>query len=543
MLAEIKSDSFRKKLITFHTGLNIVLGDEKASNSIGKSNLLLIIDFVFGGDTYLTHSKDVIEHLGEHFFYFCFKFDMDYKFKRSTDNPEIVFKCDEDYNVDSSITIENFTKFLQDKYNISYSHTTFRALIGGYSRIWGKDNYNIRKPLKTYGNDGSEKVGIDNLIKLFNRYNELDEINEKIKNDGESKKILDGMYKNNYATKITKTQFNKNNEQIIAIKEEIENIQSNILKYLLNIEEVINKDVLSLKTQKNDLLSTKNNYDNQLLRINENLKNKVNLNIKHLNKLQEFFPNSNIKEINQIEGFHSKIKKILSAEIDTAKNLVEAEIDDINQKINLIDIKIAKYLEHDTNPKHVMDKVYELTLQLNTLQNTNHFYEEKENKVVAIKSNKVSLSEKQALITAEIKEKINTKMLEMNKDVYSNDNSPIFNLENNKYLLAKNNDTGTGTGETSLILFDLAVFNLTNLPILIHDSVIFKDISIDTMEKIITLYDKNIKQIFISMDEPSKYTNIKEILDSKKVIELDENNTLFAKKWNNEKQTIAVQKS
>jgi hypothetical protein len=48
-----------------------VLGDEKASNSIGKSNLLLIIDFVLGGETYLTHSKDVIEHLGEHSFYFC----------------------------------------------------------------------------------------------------------------------------------------------------------------------------------------------------------------------------------------------------------------------------------------------------------------------------------------------------------------------------------------------------------------------------------------------------------------------------------------
>ena len=65
--------------------------------------------------------------------------------------------------------------------------------------------------------------------------------------------------------------------------------------------------------QKNNLLLIKNNYENQLLRINNNLKSEVNLNSKHLKKLQEFFPNSNIQEINKVEGFHSKIKKILSS--------------------------------------------------------------------------------------------------------------------------------------------------------------------------------------------------------------------------------------
>ena len=50
MLVEIKCDIFREKAVKFHSGFNVVLGDEKASNSIGKSNLLLIIDFVFGGN-------------------------------------------------------------------------------------------------------------------------------------------------------------------------------------------------------------------------------------------------------------------------------------------------------------------------------------------------------------------------------------------------------------------------------------------------------------------------------------------------------------
>lgn len=535
MLVEIKSSVFRKEIITFHSGLNVVLGDEKASNSIGKSNLLLIIDFVFGGDTYLTHSKDVIEQLGEHSFYFCFKFDKEYKFKRSTDDSNIIFKCDRDYNIDTSITIENFTKFLQEKCEINYPKTTFRALVGAYSRIWGKYNYDIHKPLKTYKDDAKEKDGIDNLIKLFNRYDELNEINEKIKNDEEAKKVLDGMYKNNYASKITTYQFKKNNEEIEAIKNEIENIQNNLLKYVLNSQEIVNKEVLSLKSEKNNLLSIKNNYDNQLLRINNNLKSEVNLNSKHLKKLQEFFPNSNIQEIDKIEGFHTKIKKILSSEIESAKKVIEAEIAYINDDIKQIDIKIAEYFKNDTNPKHIIDKVYELTLQLNILQNTNKFYQEKKGKVESIKSMKINLFEKLNLITAEIKEKINTKMLKMNKEIYSNDNSPILKIDDYKYSLNKPNDTGTGTGETSLILFDLAVFDLTNLPLLIHDMVVFKDIGIDTMEGLITLYNKNTKQIFISIDEHKKYTNIATILEGKKVIKLDSSNTLFTEIWNNKK--------
>lgn len=535
MLVEIKCDIFREKTIIFHAGLNVVLGDEKASNSIGKSNLLLIIDFIFGGDTYLTHSKDVIEYMGEHSFYFCFKFDKEYKFKRSTNDSKIVFECNQDYHIDKSITLEEFTKILQEKYEINYPKTTFRALIGAYSRIWGKYNYDIHKPLKTYKDDAKEKDGIDNLIKLFNRYDELNEINEKIKSDEEAKKTLDGMYKNNYASKITKTEFNKNTKQIDSINKEIEDIKNNILKHVLNVQEIINKEVLSLKSEKYNLLSLKNNYENQLSRINNNLKSEVNLNSKHLKKLQEFFPNSNIQEINKIEGFHTKIKKILSTEIESAKKVIEAEIANVDDDIKQIDIKIAEYFRNDTDPKHIIDKVYELTLQLNTLQNTNKFYQEKEDKTKSIKSMKTNLSEKLNLITVEIKEKINMKMLEMNKEIYSNENSPILNINEYKYSLNKPNDTGTGTGETNLILFDLAVFDLTKLPLLVHDMVVFKDIGIDTMESLIGLYNKNTKQIFISIDEHKKYTNVVTILEGKKVIKLDSVNTLFSEIWKDSK--------
>ncbi|WP_199688773.1 MULTISPECIES: hypothetical protein [unclassified Lactobacillus] len=86
MLAEIMFPVFReygkeRPPIIFHKGLNVVLGmvDE---NSIGKSSALQVIDFVFGGDTYL--KGDWEKHVGEHTMFFAFIFDQPYYFARST---------------------------------------------------------------------------------------------------------------------------------------------------------------------------------------------------------------------------------------------------------------------------------------------------------------------------------------------------------------------------------------------------------------------------------------------------------------------------
>lgn len=47
----------------FHSGLNAVVGDEIASNSIGKSTMLMIIDFVFGGEDYIKKNHDTVDQL------------------------------------------------------------------------------------------------------------------------------------------------------------------------------------------------------------------------------------------------------------------------------------------------------------------------------------------------------------------------------------------------------------------------------------------------------------------------------------------------
>ena len=78
MLKQISCDKFikngvKRPPINFDKGLNVILGENKGSNSIGKSTLLMIIDFVFGGDDYIYRCKEVKDAIGDHTINFKFE--------------------------------------------------------------------------------------------------------------------------------------------------------------------------------------------------------------------------------------------------------------------------------------------------------------------------------------------------------------------------------------------------------------------------------------------------------------------------------------
>lgn len=170
MLVEIHCDEFMsygkpRKPIIFHEGLNTVLGGQSADNSIGKSTFLLIIDYVFGGDTY--KYSDAAHKLKNHFIKFAFKFDnQHYYFCRDIVNSEEVSVCDKNYNIQKTIPLQEFKDFLFSKYNINLPHVTFRDVVGRYFRIYGKDNHSEKKPLHSTSSEPAEKA-ITALEKLF----------------------------------------------------------------------------------------------------------------------------------------------------------------------------------------------------------------------------------------------------------------------------------------------------------------------------------------------------------------------------------------
>ncbi|MFH0722141.1 chromosome partitioning protein ParA, partial [Citrobacter braakii] len=61
--------------ISFNNGLNVILGDDNAKNSIGKSSALMVIDFAMGGRSLLDDKAGVIKSMGHHYYIFEFIFD------------------------------------------------------------------------------------------------------------------------------------------------------------------------------------------------------------------------------------------------------------------------------------------------------------------------------------------------------------------------------------------------------------------------------------------------------------------------------------
>lgn len=532
MLQEIKCEKFIDKTIKFNKGLNSILGDNFSTNSIGKSTLLMIIDFVFAGSTFLKKDSGSINELGNLDFNFCFNFNnvISY-YKRNTTNPDVIYNCDKNYDVVSEISTKKYSAILKENYGVENKYISFRDLVSLYSRVWGKDNYNVDKPLLSFTKE-PDQTSILRLIKLFGFYNKIDETERELKNKQESKKFLNGAIKKNYIPKITKTTFNQNKIKIENNQKEIDDIKNNILKFTLNIEELSNKEVIQLKTEKSKLLDAQSKIQNKIKRLDLNL-GKKRIKSRHLKRLSSFFENPNEKKISEIETFHNKISSILSRELETSKKILESENDVFQKKIKEIDIKISALLENVSSPKFIVDKIYDLTINSNKLINENKFYQEKIEVTASVKELEIDIDVIISDILIKIEKAINLELIRINKLIHSkNKKFPKIHLNRKSYNFDHSKNTGTGKSFADLIEFDLAILNLTDLPFLIHDSILFKNIEDFAVDKILEQYITIDKQIFIALDGVNKYNaNSQNILKTQNVIELSESRKLFNRDW------------
>jgi hypothetical protein len=86
-------------------------------------------------------------------------------------------------------------------------------------------------------------------------------------------------------------------------------------------------------------------------------------------------------------------------------------------------------------------------------------------------------------------------------------------------------------------VFDLTVFLATKLPVVVHDTLLFKNIENDSVAVLLSVYMKTGKQSFIALDEIEKYgRSTADLLRSKSVIQLDDSHVLYVKDWRAQKQ-------
>ena len=378
MLKKIICDIFWQKEIIFYEGLNAIVGDDVASNSIGKSTMLMIIDFVFGGDDYINKNHDVVDNLGHHDFRFIFNFkNKDYFFIRSTNEYKFVSICDEKFRILKSIATEEFTAWLQEKYDCQLESLSFRSIVGRYFRIYGKENLNERKPIQYFEKETAPK-SILALLKLFDKYKYLKAYEEQIEKLKKDKTTLVDAAKKNFIPNIsTKSLFNKNNKKIEELNVQLENLKKEIVTTSVDLESMVSKEILKLRREKSQLTIKLNSYQNRLLRTQNNIKNKP---IKIGTELEQFvyyFPDFNIEQINKVEDFHKNITKILMSELVVVEKELKSKIFEINIRISEIDKEIEQKLSIKEAPKLAVDKVVDLVAQIKQLNDENGYYTKK----------------------------------------------------------------------------------------------------------------------------------------------------------------------
>lgn len=535
MLERIKSAIFAEGVIDFHKGLNVVLGDNKGSNSIGKSTLLMIVDFVFGGNTYISHNSDVVANLGHHEFGFTFKFNKtEYHFVRGTENPDVVYESNNKYEKLNEIKVDDFTKILKSQYELESDKLTFRAAVSTYSRVWGKENNNVKKPLHSFAQEKFSQT-VTNLIKLFNKYDAIELQDKELKKLEDQKQVLNKAGKYKLIPKITKTKFNKNIKEIESLTNEIARLGKSTYSPSGDISEIVSDEMISLREMKKKLIDEREYFISRLNRTNRTIKKSAGALFENL---LEFFPNVNVEKLKSIESFHQGISSILSDELENAKKELGNKIDELEKEINIVVKKQDQLLAPDEELNVFIDSLIELSASLKSLQLENEYYIKLLGINGDVDTKKGELEELKEKIVEEINKAINTKLKEINDLIHEDKRTaPKLNLTYSKYEYEVFDNTGTGKAYTNLIIFDFAILTLTKMPFIMHDSFLFKNIEKDVVEQIIKLYNSISKQVFIAIDIIDMYNKeTQKVLEEKKVIILSNDKLLTTLDWRDNKK-------
>lgn len=543
MLKEVSCDAFKigdqpRPPIKFHMGLNTILGSVRGeAGSIGKSTMMLIIDFVFGGNTYV--ASDAVKELDDHTIYFTFEFDgVEYHFARRPSDPSNVVVVDKNRNVLDTWEIKKYTSWLADQYDMNLPGASFRDTISRFFRVYGKNNHNELKPLQTRGGEEAQRDAINILISLFGYYESIEDF---------------------------KTQLNEADARISAFRtarryEFIPSAVDGLTKYKANVVEIAALELKRQKLAQADEASVdpaevenaneRNALRRQLNDIRRAVKAKkdelhlLDLNLQHgaypteadLKSLHEFFPEANFAKLVEVEKFHTKIQTILTEELLEAKQQVETQIAELQTLQDQILARMDSIPTSKAFTDEFLDAYTSLDRRINKLKDENDAFDTRDRLQKEKKEAKDRYDKQLESVLSKIEIAINTQMDAINDEVTGGEyNAPKLTLNAyNSYNFETPKDKGTGTNHRSMIIYDLAVLQNTNLPALAHDSIMFDSMPRPDLGNLIRVYNDQIeKQIFIAVDKTSECTQeAQQILQETTVLKLDNNEqALFGEKW------------
>lgn len=535
MLKQIQCNQFNQSTINFHAGLNVILGDDEAKNSIGKSSALLVIDFAMGGDSLLDDDAGAIEFLGHHSYEITFEFGgTPLFFTRSTKQSDVIDVCDSNHVKLDEISVEAYREKLKTLYELSELESSFRSIVGPFARIWNKGEADPDHPLA--GNP-KEKLGagVARLVDLFERTGDVSVERAVLQTLQDKKSLMNKSMTAEIIPRITITKYKSNKKLIDTNAQAISDIKDNFAGAITAYEALFDDKLRAIQQTKNEMVNKRNLVSARREKLQRDISGITPRLAANIALVAEFFPDANLERLELVEQFHAKIGKLVSKELKTELDLLIANEAEITTAITDLDQQIKLTLKAKGTPTDLFAKVFELKEVTDKAKVENKFFEQKASIESSETATKTRLEGIYNKIFLDIETAINQKLEKFNKLVYGPERKPsrLHLKKANSYSFTSRMDTGTGKSYAGLVGFDLSMLSLTRLPFVIHDSMIYKNIEIAATEHIIRILAsfKN-KQIFLAFDEAKKFNSATQnTLNAKMVLQLHRDKLLYTQDW------------
>jgi len=551
MLKEISCDKFIEKGVTrppikLHSGLNSIIGTSLGGNSIGKSTFLMIIDFIFGGSSYVKKAVDVIQEVGSHTIKFEFAFSNNsYYFSRSTANIEGVNICDKEYNILNTVSKNAYCDMLKKYYGLDLPHLKFRATVSPFLRAWGRSTSNENYPLKASASSPQDQ-GIDMLLQIFNKYSLIEKQKKALEELKNKRRVFNEATRFDFiATVPTKAWYEKNEKRIQELENELLIISVESNKGLSDLDSMQAQQLADFRRQLSDarrqrttLISQKKAFEAEQNPSRTKFEN-------DFAKLHKYFPEVDLKKLTEVETFHKQLTSVLKNEFKENANNLQTMIDLANDLITRLEADISKISDIPNVSQAILDKYATAQKELILLRESNKNFEAKTKLQTEITNLESAVNELTNTLFTKIQQELNNEMARINDIIYNKTKTaPILKISTQKsYEFFTPNDRGTGSEYKGLIVFDLAMLNKTPLPVAAHDSVLLKQIEADGVDGIFEIYAQQTKQVFIVLDRIDTYLpKTQETINSSVVLKLYPNGgELFGRAWNTEREVNKVE--
>ena len=567
MLYEIWSDRFRtggqdgqvRPPIRFHAGLNAVLGTQKRSNSIGKSTFLLVIDFVFGGSDYLQSNAHTF--VGEHEIYFTFRFDDTlHRFCRKTIDKDVVFLCENCSQAEEEARlkrideksaterdlhpyvltdevwkVDDFCKFLFAAYKIPSENITFRNIVSRYFRVYGRPNNDEHHPLHNTPREPAAEA-ITALQKLFGETEQIKDLkaNEKIrKEERDAYKAAQKFRLVNHIT--TQKALKPAQEELENLKREMTTLVKEKDREVENADLSRSNEAAAINRKLAVLRRNRSRLSSQLEALNINMDGNTTVTQSDIRDLAHYFPSANIAELEKIDNFHHKIRKVLSSEIAEEREALSSSISNLDSEINGLQEQLRSIGIPTRLPTPFLAKHADLSLRIRDLEEQIKSFQSNKEVDDAYKKARDLLKEAQEKELPRIAGEINAQMVRVSDAILGSEReAPRLDLKDGKsYTFGTSTNDGTGNNYKNMIIYDLSILEKTGLPAIIHDSYILTDIGDAPVSTIVKQYLKISKQVFIAFDKTQSYgEETDKVLNDSGVLYLSDNGgELYGWSW------------